>query len=261
MTSDEPHWKVPARYHRWHVDPGVDWLESNTGYNHLDWEIPLSQVAFVLLDVWDRHYLTDTHDRAEQIIQEKLRPLVAACRHAGVKVVHAPSPPQAEGHPNWLKLEGWDTPAWPDEEGWPPAEFRQRKGEFERYTLPVEPRDAEREAIRARKGLHPDVQPIEDEPVVATGEELHMWCKREGVMTLVYAGFNTNACILHRDYGTLDMSRRGYDIVIVRDCTTGMESSETHEGLWQTRGAVLLLEMFGKYSATSDELIAGLPSS
>ena len=46
---------------------------------------------------------------------------------------------------------------------------------------------------------------------------------------------------------------------MIRDCTTGMESFETHDGLWQTRGAVQILEMFGKYSITASELIAGLP--
>jgi nicotinamidase-related amidase len=253
-------WKVHARYHRWHVDPGVDWLDANTTTAHLDWAVPFSQVAVVLLDVWDRHYLQDTHARAEQIIQQNLLPLVQACRDAGVRLVHAPSPEQAEGHPNWLQLDGWDKQTWPDEAAWPPADFRRRQGEYAAYALPQEPRDAEREGIRAKKGLHPEIQPLGPEPVIATGEELHLWCKREGVMTLIYAGFNTNACILHRDYGTLDMSRRGYDIVLVRDCTTGMESSETHAELWQTRGAVKILEMFGKYSVTSDELIAGLPA-
>lgn len=255
----EQSWRIPARYHRWHVDPGVEWLESNTNYAHLDWQLPMSQVALVLLDVWDRHYLKDTQQRAEEIVQQRLLPLVAACRNAGVKIIHAPSPPQASKHPNWLRLEGWDTPSWPGEEDWPPQAFRRREGEFAGYALPDEPRDPEREAHRAALGLHPDVRPIDDEPVIATGEELHLWSKREGVMTLVFAGFNTNACILHRDYGTLDMARRGYDIVIVRDCTTGMESAMTQDGLWQTRGAVMILEMFGKYSVDAQELIDGLP--
>jgi hypothetical protein len=76
---------------------------------------------------------------------------------------------------------------------------------------------------------------------------------------LVYLGFNTNACILTRDYGTMEMGKRGYEVIILRDCTTGMESFETSDQLLQTRGAILFLEMFGKYSMTSRELIAGLP--
>ena len=39
-----------------------------------------------------------------------------------------------------------------------------------------------------------------------------------------------------------------------------MESFESQDGLWQTRGAILFLEMFGKYSITSAEMIAGLRS-
>ena len=54
------------------------------------------------------------------------------------------------------------------------------------------------------------------------------------------------------------MYRRGYEVIIVRDCTTGMESVETRDGLEQTRGAILNLEMFNRYSVLAEDLIAGL---
>lgn len=106
--------------------------------------------------------------------------------------------------------------------------------------------------------MHPDVQPVGDEVVVATGDELHEHCRKKGILFLFFLGFNTNACVLLRDYGTLEMGKRGYEVILVRDCTTGMESFETTDELWQTRGAILFLEMFGKYSVASEELIAGL---
>ena len=34
------------RYHRWHVDPGIDWVESNTAYAHLDWTIHAAGVPW-----------------------------------------------------------------------------------------------------------------------------------------------------------------------------------------------------------------------
>jgi nicotinamidase-related amidase len=246
------------RYHRWHVDPGIDWVESNTAYAHLDWTIPRGRCALVLLDVWNQHYLKDTEARAEEIIQRRLRPLLEACRQAGLPIVHAPSPQQAKKHPQWLQLSGWDEPSWPQDDGWPPRSFRRSEGEYAGYRLPDEPRDPEREAHRAGLRIHPDVQPVDGEPVVATGQELHLWCRDHGILFLLFAGFNTNACILHRDYGTIDMSRRGYTVVIVRDCTTGMESADTHDHLGQTNNAILLSEMFGRYSVSSEELIAGL---
>jgi hypothetical protein len=52
------------------------------------------------------------------------------------------------------------------------------------------------------------------------------------------------------------MSNRGYQVILIRDCTTGMESRDTaYAG--QTTNGVLLLEMFGQYSTTSDEIKKG----
>src|SRR4051812_33215667 len=51
----------------------------------------------------------------------------------------------------------------------------------------------------------------------------------------------------------------GYEVMVVRGCTTGMESRETQPALSQTRGEILFLERFGQSSDASDEIIAGLP--
>jgi hypothetical protein len=51
----------------------------------------------------------------------------------------------------------------------------------------------------------------------------------------------------------------GYEVIVVRDCTTGMESSETQSTPSQTRGAMLFLEIFGQYPVASEEIIVGLP--
>ena len=188
---------LKPRYHRWHVDPGVEWLETNTGYATLDWTIPLTQTALVLVDVWQRHYIKDTERRGEAVVRDKLVPLLAACRRAGLQIVHAPSPPVAKGHPNWLRLVG-EAELKPEYGDWPPPQFRHRSGPYQRYRRPVEPREAERQKLPPLR-IHPKVQPLAGEPVVATGEELHRYCRQKGVLFLVFAGFNTNACILDRE--------------------------------------------------------------
>ena len=258
MNTMEKSLHISPRYYRWHVDPGVEWVETHTGYAHLDWEIPLSQAALALVDVWDRHYLKDTTARSEAIIQRKIRPLLSACREAGLQVIHAPGPDLAKKHPAWVRLINEEEPTREPEEEWPPRAFGGKSGAYQKYARPRELRDEEREAFRAGLTMHPAIQPTGAEAVIATGEELHRYCTQQGILFLFYVGFNTNACMLLRDYGTLAMGKRGYEIAIVRDCTTGMESFETHDALWQTRGAILFLEMFGKYSVTSEDLIAGL---
>jgi len=252
---------VKPRYYRWHVDPGQEWIEKNTSYAHLDWEIPMSQAAVVLVDVWDRHYIVDTEARGEEVVQQKIVPFVAACRKAGLQLIHAPSPGRnlAKSHPNYVDLVKDEELNIGHDSEWPPKAFRGKSGDYQKYAKPKEPRDKERVERVSGLVMHPDVLPVGDEPVVAFGEDLHRYCKQNGILFLFYLGFNTNACILHRDYGTLEMSKRGYEIIMIRDCTTGMESFETHDELWQTRGAITILEMFGKFSITSDELVAGFP--
>jgi len=73
----------------------------------------------------------------------------------------------------------------------------------------------------------------------------------------MYAGFITNACVINRDYDATQITNRGYSVSLIRDCTTGMEKKETQAELRQTNGAILLLEMFGQYSITSDEILNG----
>lgn len=247
---------VKPRFHNWIVDEDEEWLELNTGQSKLNWNIPVSQCALVLLDVWQRHYLKETEDRAEKIINEKYVPLLKKCRAYGMEVIHCPSPEVARIHPNWVKLMS-DAELNPlQDTTWPPAEFRQFKWPYNAYRRPFKPKEKERNALPALT-FHPKVVPLNNEAVMAYGEELHRYCKQKGILFLFFAGFNTNACMITRDYGALQMSNRGYQVSVIRDCTTGMESRETQAGLLQTNGALLFFEMFGQYTVSSDEMIAG----
>lgn len=246
---------VRPRFHDWIVDENEEWLEVNTGQAKLDWNIPVSQCALVFLDVWQRHYLKETEERAEKIINEKYVPLLKKCREFGMEVIHCPSPTVAKTHANWVKLMT-DKELNPISDTWPPKDFNNLNGKYSAYKRPSKPKEAERNALPALT-FHPKVIPQNKEAVVAYGEELHRYCKQKGILFLFFAGFNTNACMITRDYGALQMNYRGYQVSVIRDCTTGMESRETQAGLLQTNGALLFFEMFGQYTVSSDEMIAG----
>ncbi len=256
LNGDTNTLKIRPRYYRWHVNEGQEWIEANTGYATLDWEIPVSQCALVLVDVWQRHYIKEPEERAEKIIDEHLVPLVKTCRAKNLEVIHAPAPEAARVHPNWINLDTGPKPERAANE-WPPREFRHLSGTFSQYRRPVEPREAERQSLPPLR-IHPKVEPLPGEAVIATGDELHLYLKKKGILFLFFAGFNTNACILSRDYATIEMSKRGYQALLVRDCTTGMESFESQATLAQTNGAILQLEMFGQYTVTSGEMMRGL---
>jgi hypothetical protein len=54
------------------------------------------------------------------------------------------------------------------------------------------------------------------------------------------------------------MRDRGYEVILIRDCTTAMESYDSQARMLQTDGTILFLEMFRAYSITSDEIIGSL---
>ncbi|HUX94247.1 MAG TPA: isochorismatase family protein [Bacteroidales bacterium] len=254
--NDENTISVKPRYYRWHVDKGMDWIEANTGYARLNWKIPVSQAAVVLVDVWQRHYIKDPEARAEVIINERMLPLLRKLRKSGIKIIHAPSPEVAVTHPNWVRIQTKEQ-VFAKHDVWPPAEFLSSKGNFKPFEMPSEPMEEVRNKMEPLT-FHPKVLPQQGEPVVANGAELHEYLKQNKLLFLFYAGFNTNACIINRDYGTIRMRDRGYKIILVRDCTTGMESKDTQATLAQTNSTILNLEMFGCFTVTSEDLIDGI---
>ena len=254
--------RIRPRYVRLYTDPGVDLAEENFGHKQLDWSVELNQAALISLDVWNYHFARDTLARIDDITIHRIAPLVAACRQAGLQVIHAPAGPVAQKHPNWTKLIPENEkaqPVWPGSPVWPPGDFRQKSGAYTQYARPHEPQEAERSQHRTDlRDFHPAVRPAGDEAVVLNGEELHRLCAQRGILFLFYVGFNTNACIVMRDYGTHAMHTRGYEVILVRDCTTGMETNETKDALMCTRGEIASLEQFGIYTVTSAQLIAAL---
>jgi nicotinamidase-related amidase len=101
-----------------------------------------------------------------------------------------------------------------------------------------------------------DIAPQPGDFVIATGEQLHRLLRDRKVIHLLYAGFAANMCVPGRDYGTRVMQGRGYNIILLRDCTTAIEGAETAEGGWLTKAAILNHEMIVGHTTTSAALVA-----
>lgn len=250
------------RYARLAVDEGIELAERNYHYKHLDWRVPIRDCALICLDVWNYHYSVDTLERVEDITRNRIAPLVAACREHGLQVIHGPASPVVEKSPNWIKLLNLSErqPEWPNSPQWPPPEFRRRTGDYAQFARPVEWHHEycfNYHPFNLRD-FHETVRPEGDEAVILNGEELHRLCAQRGILHLFYVGFNTNACMIYRDYGIKDMIARGYHGILLRDCTTGMELADTVADLTCTRGMIATLEQFGAYSMESGELIEAL---
>ena len=52
--------------------------------------------------------------------------------------------------------------------------------------------------------------------------------------------------------------KRGYHCILLRDCTNGMETHETHDAQIYLGGCIAFLEQTGVYTLTSEKFVAAL---
>ncbi|MBC7286607.1 MAG: isochorismatase family protein [Armatimonadetes bacterium] len=241
-------------YEQWGI------TEHDIGHSFLEVELPCAETTLVLVDVWDRHYLTSHQRRAAEIVREKIVPVADACRRVGIAVVHAPASPAAQRYEQWLRYAGdeelFGTAGAPSP--WPPEEFRQRTGRYAQYAKAA-PKGEFAEKLAAsneERRIMPEIEPAPGDFVVASGAHLRRLCRHRGILHLLYCGFATNMCVMARDYGIRAMSSHGYSCILLRDGTTGIESAETIESMTCTRAAIWEVEMVWGFTCTCDEVIA-----
>src|SRR5207248_1129980 len=153
--------------------------------------------------------------------------LMEAARAVGMTVIHGPSPPVADRYTQAPP----PLPAPPDPAPeWPPRAFRgiYRTDEHTRFGRDQEPRlSAALERYKTELDVFDPVKPLPGEPVIHTGSQLHALLAERKILHLVYAGFATNWCMIGRDYAIIQMNGRGYNVILVRDATTGIEFHDT----------------------------------
>jgi nicotinamidase-related amidase len=251
---------LPCRYYRVYTDEDVPCREADFGFVERRLPLPAPQTALVLVDVWATHYIDSWFERAARITRERIVPLMEAARQAGVLVVHAPSPFVVERrHPESMP----DRPPASHGDGWPPPDFRgiYRSGEHAAFGRAAEPRLARaQKRYETEQGIAEIAAPQPGDEVIADGPQLHDLLRERGILHLVYAGFATNWCVIGRDYGVIAMNGRGYNIVLVRDATDGVEFHDTVDERNEEQGTatqIAVREIETKYgwSTTTEQFL------
>jgi nicotinamidase-related amidase len=250
---------LPVRYYR--LGPKADeaFVEAEFHFANTELTMPAEQMGLVLVDCWNNHPYESHLQRTGQICEAVLAPVAQACRQMGIAVIHAPSPGQARLYPQWTRYSPDSDLFGPSTPGpqWPPADMRNRCGDYARYRKPQHPRlkqwlDTELQNRRIAACLEPQPEDF----VIASGEQLHRLCHHQGIIHLLYGGFAANMCVPGRDYGTRAMNALGYNTILLRDGTTAIEAAHTLDGMWLTEAAILDMEMIIGFSATSTDLLA-----
>lgn len=241
----------------YHLTRRAEIAEKEFEYRTLHWSLPVDQIALILVDVWGEHYVASHVARTAEITTQRIKPLMQAFRARGASVVHAPGPDCAQKYPQAGKYaiaqeKGGQSRA---EQTWPPTEFRRKEGDFAQWARSQDPQDAEFDRIIAERFIQRDVEPQEGDEVVATGEELQRLLQERGILFLFYAGFAANMCVLFRDYGMRAMRDRGYEIVLIEDCTTAIEVADTADELLLSRAVQVDVAQNIGYTVTASALL------
>jgi nicotinamidase-related amidase len=222
----------------------------------LDMEFPAERTALVLVDMWNVHFIRSWIERAEHISREFVIPAMDAARDAGLTIVHAPCPEVAMQYPDHLPSVPPAPPQPSSGPDWPPHEFRSRSGEYAAYRGPRDqpPGIATHwDKVKGDLSMSPLVDVRPNETVVATGRELHHVLAKAGIYHTIYAGFAANWCLMGRDYGIRAMSRYGYHMVVLRDCTTGVEFPDTIDDNLVTELVIREVEQQYGFSASNED--------
>ena len=223
--------------------------------------LPVAEAALVLVDLWNVHFIESWIERAKQVTVDCVVPVIDAARRAGLTIVHAPSPPVAAQYPQ-LQRHNPPEPSAPS--AWPPANFRSREGDYVVYRGPRSQPPGigiHWDKLASQLSMSPAIDVQEDEYVIATGQQLHELLEEKRIMHLIFAGFATNWCVLGRDYGIRSMARYGYNIVLLRDATTGVEFPDTYNNLFTTEIAIREVEQQYGFSASNADFFAAVDVS
>jgi len=239
-----------VRYAREMTDSNIPNREENLTRDTLTWSLPIDQCALILVDCWNDYPLTSFVERQSAICRDYIRPALDACRDAGMSIIHAPAPEWADNYPSFRRYAQTGRRPVP-KRTWPPINFSMNV-----------PRCATEPAHQAWwSAVYPDglkisehLMPTGDDIVIGFAEELITCCEDRSLLHLFYVGFCTNICVQFRDYGMRSMNKRGYNCILLRDCTTGIEMAETVHDQWITHCAVANIEMKVGVSTTAAEL-------
>ena len=227
--------------------------EKNFVRREIDMALPVAETALVLVDVWNVFRRVSAMKRAEVATREAVVPVLDACRGVGMTIIHAPSPKIAEQYPQLARHAAPERAAPRD---WPPRDFRARTGEYAAY-------GGTRYRFPGRKWpyeeltISPAIEVRDEDEVIATGDQLHAFLRERRILHLLYVGFAANYCVIGRDYGIRAMGKRGYNIVLLRDATGGVEYADTLDRMWATELAIREVEdRFGFTASNADFLRA-----
>ena len=233
----------------------------------LRWEV--AQTAIIICDVWDAHTCSLSAQRVAAMAP-RINQVVSAARSLGVMIVHAPSD----------TMKFYDGTPWrermqraPMAASTTPILARCARDPIEERNFPIDDTAGGCDDPISKEETgppypwtreHPAIDVVGFDGVSDNGQEIYNFFKQEGITNVALMGVHTNICILNRSFGMRQMTRLGFQMVLVRDLTDSMYDPRTRPFVSHARGTELVIEHIEAMwcpSVLSDDLTRVIPGS
>jgi len=266
--------ELPAQYYLISrlYGPGMP-ASGDEGLHTCTIEAAVGQVGLVLVHCWnlgepdgpypigpDAHCPGEPADwvpTACEIVRDRIAPVLAAAREAGMAVFHVAQNTYAPRYESYKKVAAdpeLKAPATEPVEGCVrPMPVKEIWAKEYGADFPGPVWVTHRDQFDIARA----VRPIDGEPVLVDGYQLNGLCRRGDIDTLIYAGFMADLCLLNIAGGIREMVRKfGYRAVALRDCTTAYEYPDTVGDQIMNRAVMRHIETDLGYTADGADLIA-----
>lgn len=219
------------------------------GERNLEW--PADETAIIVCDMWDDHWCKSAARRVGEMAP-RMNETLQQARALGVRIVHAPSA-TVDHYAGWPQRERILAAAHAP----PPVEI-QRWCYLEpdkEIALPIDDSDGgcddeiPGEEIRAWSRQHPALEIADGDVISDQGQEIYNYFVGEGIRNVALMGVHTNMCVLGRSFGIRQLTKLGFDVVLVRDLTDAMYDPRDEPYVSHEEGTRLVIEHIEKHWA------------
>ena len=227
-----------------------------------DWRS--SETALLICDTWDKHWCTSATRRCDALARQ-IAPLVEQARMHGVHIIHAPSDTLEfyRDHPARRRAIDLPMATAPSPIAACPLDAK-REG-----ALPIDDSDGGCDCEPSCKNVnqrawtrqHPAIGIADADLITDSGQQVYNYLVHAGIKNVIYVGVHTNMCVLGRSFGIRQMTRLGFNTVLVRDLTDTMYNPRQRPFVEHAAGTDLVIkhvEQFWCPSTTRVALAEGL---
>ncbi len=248
---------VPVRWQQAGAEP------ESTVEKSEDRTLAPGETAILICDMWNKHWCASATRRCGEIA-EKMAPLVDAARQRGVHIIHCPSDviDFYKDHPARARAKAAKfAPSSAPLGSWCSLD-KQREG-----SLPIDDSDGgcdcqpQCKQHKAWSRQHPAIAILDVDIITDNGQEVYNYLVEQGIKNVIYMGVHTNMCVLGRSFGIRQMTRLGFNTLLVRDLTDTMYNPRMRPFVEHAAGTDLVVRHVERHwcpTTTSEALAAGL---